>query len=749
MVSAFFIPIDEFIKHSNFLLTIYAISHALLTITNIRRQNKSQLLLYKIWISCLNKDVPNENLPTPRINLFATISYWLLLITVVVIPMAILPIFDNFIQTTKVLLLMVMAIATFGIFVIRAAQKGRIQLPISPLVGSLSLFGLAILASSIFSAKYPVRNLLGMGGVYLAMVIMAILGGALLPKKKSGGLIHALNFSGILISLTTFLQAVGFGPSRILNSLLPLQIPNDMSFNLTGSPFIAVQMLAITIIGIVVWMISNKRFSKLLLGSLIINIVGFAINLWLVLPGKIGAPLLLPFTASWPIALDVLRTPRPALIGVGPDNYGVAYSVFKPAWTNVTTWWNVQFTQGSNAPLTILTTAGLFGLISWILVLWALFKQVKVNRKQSEVFAVASIALAILVMQLFFAPNIVMLSLLGVVLAFLIAATRKKLLNIQTFAMNVTSSDLLAQDHSQPKIARYLGGAIGLVLTAVLFYGVARAHAASYMVFKSLLAMQGNNAVQVYELQQKATQLNPYMDSYRRRYAQTNIQIAAALSNKADITADEQNQVAQLIQQAIREARAATLLNQDDSQNWSILAQIYRNLIGTAQDAPEWAVSAYVKAVETAPTDPNLRIELGGIFFNQQDYNQALTLFQQAADLKPDLPNAYYNAANTLKVAGQFDQAKLAYQRTLLLLEPDSEGYIQASKELEEVEAKLKENEGKKVTQQKQDQIPSILNQNVNQNETSVVNQPSSQQLDNATQQELGAEQQGQFNPEQ
>lgn len=697
--------------------------------------------------------MPNQNSSIPRINVYATITYWLLLFILLAVPVAILPFFDNFVIAGKSLLLMLAASLTFGIFTFKAATKGKLQLPVSPFVVSLFAFGVAILLSSFLSTRYPVKNLIGMGGMYLSVVTIAILGGSLLPKKKGLSFISALSLVGSVLSVTTFLQAVGFGPSTLINSVLPLQLPNDLTFNLAGSPFVAAQILGVSLLGAIVYMAKSKKLSKLLVVTAIINLAGFVVNAWISLPGQLAAPLLLPFSASWPIALDTLRTPRPALIGVGPDNYGIAYSIFRPAWTNVTEWWNVQFIQGTSAPLTLLTTTGLIGLGSWLMILWTSFKQLKLSKKDDQLFALVSVVFAILAFQIFFSANIVMLTILAVAMAFVIASTKNKFLDIQTFSMKMTSTDMfMRENHNRPQFAKYLAGFVGVVLTGVLLYGIGRSYLASNTIFRSLLAIQDNNAVQVYQLQQTATQLNPYMDSYRRRYALTNMQIAAALSNKTDLTEEEQTQMAQLIQQAIREARAATVLGPDDAQNWIAIAQIYRNLIGTAEDAPQWAVSAYVQAIETAPVDPNLRIELGGIFYNQEEYSQALSLFQQAADLKPDLPNSYYNAANTLKILGQYEQAKLAYQKTLLLLEPDSESYLQASKELEEVETMIAENQDEQAEGTQEDtqtQIPSILNQNVNQSGESVVNTPSSQPLEQDSQTQTGEEEQGQFNPEQ
>ena len=193
-----------------------------------------------------------------------------------------------------------------------------------------------------------------------------------------------------------------------------------------------------------------------------------------------------------------------------------------------------------------------------------------------------------------------------------------------------------------------------------------------------------------------------------------------------------------MIQQAIREARAATVINGSDSQNWQVLAQIYQNLIGVAEDADQWTVSAYTQAIQTDPTNPVLRVTLGGIFYNNKQYRQAASLFQQAIDLKADYANAYYNIANTLVQLEDYLNAKAAYQQTLLLIEPDSESYITASKELEQVEAKIKElgldKQPATGSAQTNTGTNSILDQNVNESQSDVVTPDQNTSLDNLNQ---------------
>jgi tetratricopeptide (TPR) repeat protein len=205
-------------------------------------------------------------------------------------------------------------------------------------------------------------------------------------------------------------------------------------------------------------------------------------------------------------------------------------------------------------------------------------------------------------------------------------------------------------------------------------------------MYKASKAASANDFVSAYSFQQTAIKLNPYLDSSRRKYAITNIVIAAAISQKTDLTEEDKERFSTLIQQAIREGKAAIFLDGNDVTNWQTLAQVYQTLIGVADNSEEWAIRSYADAIKLAPNNPQLRVTLGGVFFNAKEYGEALRFFDQAATLKPDYANAYYNAANTFKMLREFEEAKIAYQKTLILLQPDSDDYLRAADELQLLE---------------------------------------------------------------
>jgi hypothetical protein len=267
---------------------------------------------------------------------------------------------------------------------------------------------------------------------------------------------------------------------------------------------------------------------------------------------------------------------------------------------------------------------------------------------------------------------------------------------VDDFTLSLATKDVRATDitgptdiFSSPRINQYLPQIVATVIIIILIpalYFSGRVIAADLTYKNALDAISGNLGTPAYNLLISAINLNPYMEAYHLTYSQLNLALANSIAGKGDLTETDRNTISQLIQQAIREGKAAIALNPGKVTNWENLAVLYRNLINFAQGADQWAIAASTQSVALSPTDPNLRLSLGRLYFSLADYDNAVLFFNQAAALKPDWPNAHYNLAAALKEKKNLSSAVTELQTTLSLLPSNSADAAQLKNELDSLE---------------------------------------------------------------
>lgn len=621
-------------------------------------------------------------------SVFTTITIWLLTLTLVLVPIVVLPLSDNFIIHSKMLLASLVALALGLVSVLQLGFNASWKFRMSPVNTSVIWFFLAVLLSSFTASRYPTAHLLGLGGLLLSSGFIAVFGSSLLPKKDfSQTVVGGVSIMAVLLSISTFLQLTGFGPSWLLSQATGIPLANNAVFSLTGSNFITAQVLVLSLLVMISYILKKREIDAGILASGVITLAGAGVTVWLSMPGQIGQPQYVPYLANWSIALDVLRVPRTALVGIGPEFFADAYNIFKPLWLNSTPIWNSTQIVGSNMPLHLLTTTGLLGFGAWLVLFVQVFRTY--FRDKGWMSPSATLVAGSLAVSLFFPINMTVLLLMSVGLAFWIAEHSK------TKALSLKQQYLTQEVLLKPQTTAKIVAVIGLVLLIWIGYWQLKNTTSQYLLFRSTQANLNNQVTQAYNLQQAAVRANPFIDETRRRYAQTNLAIAAALSNKANPTEQEQAQINQLIQQAIRETRAATSLRPTNTQNWQASALIYQNLLGVAEGADQWTISSYVEAINTSPNDPLLRASLGQVFVTLQNFNSAAQVYNQALSLKPDLIPVRYQFARSLVAIGALPDAAQQYQLVLQALSADpnadSDTINQVTEELTTVEAQIEE----------------------------------------------------------
>ncbi len=608
--------------------------------------------------------------------------------TLLITPFLMVPVLTNFPQSSKLLLLELVGSVFLALGVGVMIWKRMLSFHKSQLVTALLTFAITVTASSLLTNRYPIEHLLGMGGALLSFVSIVLFAGSWI-KPHTKQLFAFVWFSSLLIlAISTLLQTLGWGPSHLINQLVPVALPHTAYFNLAGSVFIAAQVFALGVFSGIVSLLKEKQTRVLALATTIVSIVGIALTTWYMLPGKAGVPTILPFGPSWTIAFETLKIPQRALIGAGPENYVSAYQLFRPISTNLGENWNLSFSQGVNVPLTLLTTLGILGFGAWV---WVTIEALRLTQQQwRDQPVIAATVIGSITLQLLLPLNYVTLSIYALALAWLMAnAQPRRQMLVHFFKV---LEDSVTQHTSQGSRLWHVSSIIATAFILLLTLGALGRNAlASFFFLQSSFAAQANNIDDAFALQAAATNVNPYLAFYQSNFAITNAQLATAIaSKKTELTSEEQQSISDLLQQSIQKGRDVTTLRPDDSQSWAVLAEVYRNLVPfTGEDntsAIQWTIASYAEAINRNPLDPQLRLQLGNFLLNVDQQPDAIAVFQQAVQLKPDFAAAQYGLATALRVNGKYAEAKGAYTNVLTLLQPDSAEFAQVQKELTEVE---------------------------------------------------------------
>lgn len=403
----------------------------------------------------------------------------------------------------------------------------------------------------------------------------------------------------------------------------------------------------------------------------------------------------LPPDTTWKIAISSFRDSP--IWGSGPASFLMDFTLNKPLEFNSNKYWNVRFDQGFNEYLQILATLGGAGVLALLLVTLIFIRLALKNLTfpHSNIGLSLAISGIIFFILLTLHPANLVLWTIGIITLALFMVIHKDLTDEVNIGIAATSR--------LDKQIRLHFTALPTLLLIVL---ISLAGALAYFGGRFALAdYHHRNAVNNIALGQGSAaynellateQLNPFVDLYRTDLAQTNYVLANTLaltkgpsqsSPSGTLTDQDKQNIQTLLSQAITEGRVAVVLNPNNPNNWEILGSIYRQISGVAQNALEFSLDSYGHAIQRDPFNPILRVTVGGIYQSVKNYDQAIRFFTDAANLKPDYANAYFNLAVALRDRGNLSDAAVMAEKTISLLDPKSSDYQVASKLLSDLKA--------------------------------------------------------------
>lgn len=405
----------------------------------------------------------------------------------------------------------------------------------------------------------------------------------------------------------------------------------------------------------------------------------------------------LDYLNSWKISVSAFRDSP--FWGAGPSTYLFNFTTYKPVEFNTSKYWNIRFDSAFNEYFQVLANFGGLGILA-LLSITALFltRVVSVFKSNPPTGGSLNVGLAVSGVGFFIILALHASSLPFFVMGLLVLAcfwalnTGEGRIPFLSNLVNM-SSEQISKVEALPSII--LTVSIALVLFTGFFGG--KIYLADYHHKNALKAVAQNNGVVAYNELIASEKLNPWSDLYRTDLAQVNFALANAIAlskgpsatqPQGSLTDQDKQNIQTLLQQSITEGRTAVALSPRSAINWEILALLYRQIAGVAQNALLFSLDSYGRAIFNDPLNPALRLNVGGVYYAVKSYDQAIRFFTDAINLKPDYANGYYNLSVALRDKGDLTGAIQAGEKVVTLVDKSSPDYKIATDYLADLKVK-------------------------------------------------------------
>jgi tetratricopeptide (TPR) repeat protein len=664
---------------------------------------------------------------------------------------------DSFILPKEILLGSVVIIS-FLFFGLRMIVEGKVKIKTTPFDLPIFIFAIVLAISSYFSVnRYDA--LIAFVPTLFAILVYFITVNTVREKKATLFLTSAFILGGVITSITTFLTALNIGAvmPKMIASALPFlgYLRHDFSQGQFFTPFgsyidqaVYLSVTAAVSLVIAVPLLREKNLSQkdkpfvaLFTTAAAVCLMGLLITLYVVFKIK---PALLPFstgfqTAFAAISQDSGRTLMSFLFGSGYGTFANVFTKFKQAsFNSYASIWTFTFFRSSSFVLELLATTGLLGLLSFGLLLYRFIRTKVLYAPLVLMFVLAFLLPFTFVTQ-------VLLFLVLAIFSILYSREQQKdfpMLEFFFVALKhglVTTDDDLPKRQYEEKGAKILPVIIVVILVALLggLSFLSFKYVASDVIFQqSLVAASQNDGLKTYNLQAQAINTFPYRDTYHRYFSQTNLALAnsyaASQPKNSSPSAQASQTVVNLIQQSISEAKNAAAIAPETAANWNNLSSIYRSLIGFGQNAESFSRDANLQAIQFDGANPQQYINLGGIYYQLQQWDLAQQAFLTAVNLKPDYSNAHYNLGHAYESKGDLQNALAQYQIVAQLVSADKTNLQKINDEIKALQTKIGQQASAQQSQTSQDQTAQDTSK-----EPLTVNKPEAQLPEQKTKQEI------------
>ena len=607
---------------------------------------------------------------------------------VFLLPILFLPWTSEVLDFNKQTLLIILVFISIFAWMLKVLVSGKFEININKIYIFLGIFFFAYLLSTIFSVdKYG--SFWGWPRVtsesflsIIGFVILYFIVSNTFSKKEIVKSIYVFSVSALIAEIYGVLQLFGF-------FIIPLDFAKNIAFNTIGSAgglgIFAAVLLPLTFI----LLIRAKKWWKILfiaeiflsaiilvlinypvvwrtviLGSALIMIFGvFKRNLfdgrWMALPMfflvvSLFFVILNPqinflsqktneisLSQQANFQIDARAIKENPIFGSGLGTFSYDFSKFKNSDFSKTILWNVSFTSGSTKILTGLATAGVAGISAFLAFIIAIivFAGRFIFAEKSD--SGQDIFYPMLILGLF-------ASLITEVVSFFFHNSSFPL-DFLFFFIIASLAGLIAgkKKEYELKPSSLLTLIITFVFTLVFIFGMGllildgQRYAAEVSYYNGLKVLQAGKLDESIKNLEKAVVLNSAADLYFRQLSQVYLlKIQDVVSNKTMSQDDKTKNAQILVANSVNAAKISTDINPKNAGNWLARGYIYQSLTGLVADSETWAISSYDQALKLDPNNPYSLTQLGIVYYQNKDYQNAKLNFDKALELKPDYQNA-------------------------------------------------------------------------------------------------------------
>jgi hypothetical protein len=360
------------------------------------------------------------------------------------------------------------------------------------------------------------------------------------------------------------------------------------------------------------------------------------------------------------------------VLGLGPNRFAEAWSMYKPAVVNNTQFWNTSFDSGSGLLTTFTATTGILGILAWILffVLFliigvkSVFSSIK-NGVNWEMMAFFILSLYLFISSFFYFTG-------TVVFLFSLVFTGI-FVGLATSSSNREISMSFLNDHKKSFFSILVLILLVVLSVALAFTYIERFASVSY--FGKAISASTEPVAESSINKALALYSN---DLYLRSSSQIYlVKLNSIASKGSSLTDSDKADFQNYSKAALNNASLAIQYDPQNYVNYQLLGSIYQTLggLGIKDEYPN-AITEYQKAVTLNPLNPGLQLSLAGVSFANGDVPGALGYANAALALKPDYVDALVTLSRIAQSQGNNSQA-LSYAQAALAITPTDSNLIQ------------------------------------------------------------------------